>query len=64
MSAAIRLTVTDLDAVVSKAVAAGATIRDAAQRDDRGGRSANLFDPFGHIWGLSSRMRDSVQQAA
>lgn len=64
VSAAIRLTVADLDAVVSKAVAAGATIRDAAQLDERGGRSAAVFDPFGHIWGLSERMTDAVRQAA
>lgn len=64
VSAALRLTVADLDAVVSQAVAAGATIRDAAQIDDRGGRSAAVFDPFGHIWGLSERITEASRLAA
>ncbi|KAB2680920.1 VOC family protein [Brucella pseudintermedia] len=64
VSAALRMTVADLDAFVSKAVAAGATIRDAIQLDDRGGRSAAVFDPFGHIWGLSERLADTSRLAA
>lgn len=64
VSAALRLTVADLDAVVGQAVAAGATIRDVAQLDDRGGRSAAVFDPFGHIWGLSERITDASTLAA
>ncbi|MDI6028371.1 VOC family protein [Corticibacterium sp. UT-5YL-CI-8] len=64
VSAALRLTVADLDAVVGQAVAAGATVRDPAQIDDRGGRSAAVFDPFGHIWGLSERFKNAAQLAA
>ena len=56
VSTVLNLTVGDLDTVIGKAVAAGATIRDAAQLDDRGGRSAAVFDPFGHIWTLSERI--------
>jgi PhnB protein len=63
VSAAIRLTIADLDAVVGGAVAAGATIRDAAQMDDSGSRSAAVFDPFGHIWGLSERIARDIHLA-
>jgi uncharacterized glyoxalase superfamily protein PhnB len=64
VSTVLNLIVGELDAVVSQAVAAGATIRDAAQLDDRGGRSAAVFDPFGHIWGLSERITDASRLAA
>lgn len=64
VSASLRLTVDDLNAVFAKAVAAGATVRDEIGLDDRGSRSASLFDPFGHLWGLSQRESEDEQLAA
>ena len=64
VSAVLRLTVGDIDAVVSQALAAGATVRDAIQQDDTGSRSAALYDPFGHIWGLTERKATASRLAA
>lgn len=64
VSATLRLTVDDLDAVFAEALSAGATVRDEIGLDDRGSRSASLFDPFGHIWGLSQRKAEDAQLAA
>uniref|UniRef100_A0A8R1IHH7 VOC domain-containing protein n=2 Tax=Caenorhabditis japonica TaxID=281687 RepID=A0A8R1IHH7_CAEJA len=64
VSAALRLTVDDIDAVFAQARAAGAAVRDAVQEDDTGSRSASLFDPFGHIWGLTERKASASRLAA
>ncbi|WP_315922290.1 VOC family protein [Mesorhizobium sp. SP-1A] len=64
VSASLRLTVDDLDAVFAEALAAGATVRNEIGLDDRGSRSAALFDPFGHMWGLSQREAEDEQLAA
>jgi PhnB protein len=49
----IHLEVTDLDAAVKRALAAGATQRCEPESDDKGGGRFNLVDPFGHVWILS-----------
>lgn len=64
VSAALRLTVDDIDAVFAEALIAGATVRDAIGPDVTGSRSASLFDPFGHVWGLSQRKAEDAQLAA
>jgi len=46
----IGLMVTDVDAVMARAVAAGATMTSPAQDYDYGYRQGELKDPFGHYW--------------
>jgi PhnB protein len=46
----IGLFVTDVDAVMNSAIAAGATILSPAQDYDYGYRQGKIKDPFGHIW--------------
>lgn len=64
VSTALRLTVPDLDAVVARAVSAGAMIRNAPGPNDAGRRSAAIYDPFGHLWGLTEREASADLQAA
>jgi PhnB protein len=52
----IGLFVPDVDAVVEKAVAAGAGIVTEAQDYDYGYRQAEIVDPFGHIWTLQKKI--------
>lgn len=58
------LTVSDIDAAVATALAAGATVRGAIEPDTTGSRCATLFDPFGHIWGLTERKATASRLAA
>jgi PhnB protein len=46
----IGLFVPDVDAVMEKAVAAGASVLSAAQSYDYGYRQGEIKDPFGHVW--------------
>lgn len=48
----IGVEVVDTDAVVSRAVAAGATVVQAPADQFYGYRSAKIADPFGHVWGI------------
>lgn len=64
VSVVLRLTIDDLDAVVARAVRAGATLRDGVGVDDTGSRSASLVDPFGHIWGLTEPRAGASRLAA
>lgn len=48
----------DVDAVVSRAEAAGATIREAATEFVSGDRFASIRDPFGVRWSIMSRVED------
>lgn len=54
-SVSIHLYVTDVDDVVSRAVAAGATLLQPAHDEFFGERVALLSDPFGHRWHLATR---------
>lgn len=49
-TATIGLFVADVDAVMNKAIAAGATEISPAQDYDYGYRQGELKDPFGHYW--------------
>jgi PhnB protein len=51
----IHLFVEDVDGMLARAVAAGATVLQPAEDQFYGDRSAKLEDPFGHIWLLSTR---------
>ena len=46
----IGLMVADMDAVMARAVAAGARITSPAQSYDYGYRQGEVMDPLGHLW--------------
>lgn len=48
----------DVDAVVERAVAAGATLREAPQTFVSGDRFASIRDPFGVRWSVMTRVED------
>ena len=51
----LHLYVGDVDAVVARALAAGATLVRPVQDEFYGDRSGQIEDPFGHVWVLSTR---------
>ncbi len=55
---AIHLYVEDVDAVYTRAIAAGATSVKAPEDEFFGERNAHLTDPSGHLWFLSSRIEE------
>ena len=55
--------VDDLDAAISRAVAAGA-VREGATRDTPWGRIVQLADPFGHGWCLIQFVGRGYDEAA
>ncbi|WP_309127871.1 VOC family protein [Microbacterium sp.] len=57
--------VPDADAVVERAVAAGAVIREPLSNFVSGDRYASIRDPFGVRWSVMSRIEDlSVEESA
>lgn len=52
------LYVADVDAVLTRAEAAGATVREPASTFVSGDRFASIRDPFGVRWSLMSRIED------
>ena len=54
----IHLYVSDVDAVVARAEAAGATVLRPLTDEFFGDRVAMLADPFGHKWHLATRKED------
>ncbi len=63
----ITLAVDDADAVVARAVAAGATVLLAVADMYWGGRYGKIVDPFGHEWGINQQkkaMTDDETNAA
>lgn len=48
----------DADAVVARAEAAGATIREPIQTFVTGDRFASILDPFGRRWAVMTRVED------
>lgn len=50
--------VTDVDAAVAKAEAAGATVLRAPEDQFYGDRAALVADPWGHHWSLHTHLRD------
>lgn len=52
----IGLFVADVDAVLEKALSAGARIVTEAQDYDYGYRQAELADPFGHVWTIQKKI--------
>jgi PhnB protein len=54
----LSLEVGDAEAAFARAVAAGATVRQAVQEMFWGDRHGQLDDPFGHRWNLAEHVRD------
>lgn len=54
----LHLVVDDVDAVWTRAVAAGAVIRQPLADQVWGERYGQFADPFGHRWGLAQHLRD------
>ncbi len=54
----LHLYVEDVDAVVARAVALGATLRQPIQDQFYGDRSGTVIDPAGHAWHIASRRED------
>lgn len=54
--------VTDVDAVVARAVEAGATVLRAPEDMFYGDRAAVVQDPFGHQWSLHTHVRDMTPE--
>ena len=51
----LHLYVGDVDAVVARALAAGATLLRPVQDEFYGDRAGQIVDPFGHVWMLLTR---------
>jgi len=54
----LALDVADADAVIARAVAAGAEVRQPVQDMFWGDRHGQIEDPFGHRWNISQHVRD------
>jgi PhnB protein len=57
----LHLYVSDMDAVMAKAVAIGATVKSPAEDKFYGDRMGTLTDPFGHIWHVSTHIEDVTE---
>jgi PhnB protein len=57
-SVIVALYVEDVDAFVSRAVAAGAKVIIPVSDQFYGDRSGRLMDPFGHMWLISTHIED------
>ena len=55
---ALYVYVPDVDAVVTRAEAKGATVLEAASETFYGTRRATLRDPFGHRWMVNTQVRE------
>lgn len=54
----LHLYVPDADAAVARAVEAGATIAQPLEDAFWGDRYGKVTDPFGHSWGIATRVRE------
>lgn len=50
--------VEDVDTVFNRAVAGGATVKEAVSDKFYGDRIGTLVDPFGHVWHVSTHKED------
>jgi PhnB protein len=57
-SAVFYLATDDVDALVARAVEAGAQVTRPAADWFTGERDAQIIDPYGHRWGLTQHVRD------
>jgi PhnB protein len=61
-ASSIMLYVNDVDAVVKRAVAAGATLTMEVADQFYGDRAGGLKDPFGHKWHVATHVEDVAPQ--
>lgn len=54
----LHLYVEDVDAVVGRALAAGATLSRPVADQFYGDRQGTVVDPFGHVWSISTHIED------
>jgi PhnB protein len=59
----LHLYVADVDAAVTRAAEAGATVRNKPEDKFYGDRLGSLVDPFGHTWHIATHIEDvSVEE--
>jgi len=58
----IYLYVEDADAVIARAVAAGARVLIPAANQFWGDRVGRIIDPSGHVWNVASRVQEASSQ--
>jgi len=58
----VHLHVDDADAVVNRALAAGATLHMPLADQFYGERSGSFFDPFGHRWNVGHHIEDMTPE--
>jgi PhnB protein len=58
------LYVEDVDAVLARAVEAGATLQRPATDQFYGDRDGCIIDPFGHVWTVASHIEDVSPEEA
>ena len=56
--ASLFIYVSDVDAVITRAVELGATLQRPAQDQFYGDRDGHIVDPFGHEWTVASHVED------
>jgi PhnB protein len=61
-TASVVMYVDDVDAVVKKAVAGGATITEEVEDKFWGDRFGTISDPFGHVWSIGTHVEDVPPQ--
>ena len=54
----MHLTVDDVDAVVTRALAAGATLLRPVKDEFYGERTGMILDPFGHLWFIATKIAE------
>jgi PhnB protein len=61
-SASVFMYVEDVDAVVNRAVDAGATVTMEVADQFWGDRFGSIADPFGHVWSIATHVEDVPPQ--
>jgi PhnB protein len=54
----LHMYVPDVDAVVVRALAAGATLERPVENQFYGDRTGTIADPYGHVWHVATHMED------
>lgn len=62
-SVTIHIYVRDVDAVVARAVEAGARVKRPVRNEFYGDRTGSVEDPFGHVWNVSTHIEDLTPAA-
>jgi PhnB protein len=57
-SIGIAIYVEDCDALIARAIEAGATVVRPIQNQFYGDRSGTILDPFGHLWTIGTHIED------